>query len=374
MIKNIFLQNFRNHKNVHFSCESPLVAFCGDNGIGKTNILEAISVLNPGKGMRKDNFKNMQTYNTDMGWMVGLKIGDLQIGTFCDNQQKRMIKIDSQVLKNFSSVSQHIRIFWLTPENDGIFVNAPSEQRKFIDRMVYANNPNHLSNLKEYEHLIKERMEVLQSSFTESWLDILEEKISKLLSNITESRVKVLQAINHNQIGDDFPKFYCEMDGEADNILQNLTNQDFIDIAKNKYKLYRNQDKNTGTTQFGSHRSRLKINFVDKNQDIKFCSTGEQKIILIAFLLSFINVQLQNLDCLVVILLDDVISHLDFNRRMLLFRHMIDLVDNKKSFKGSLQVFMTGTDRDLFLPIQNVGKIFDINEKIELIKYESKVA
>lgn len=349
MITQVHLQNFRNYFEKTYNFNYPLVAITGANGVGKTNLLEGISLFAPGKGLRKSSFQTMQNNNSSLGWMVGITIDSLlHLGTAYSSGEKRIIKVNGEIASNRNILSEYLRLFWLTPEHDRLFVDSPSIQRKFIDRMVYAQDPKHLKRLKNYEHCLKERMHILQNRGDYEWLVILEQRLAEEAFNIVQARQQILENITKFQL-DCLPKFQSTMEGESEIAYNN--GQDFAQFF---YK-YRSQDGASGTTSFGPNRSRLKIIFNAKKQEALFCSTGEQKILLLSLVLAFISYQVSCIPALSVILLDDVVSHLDINYRILLFQQLIDLTH--QNTLGKMQVWMSGTDIESFSPLQGKAEI-----------------
>lgn len=354
-IEELFLNNYRVYENIKFSFESNINIIYGKNGIGKTNILEAISLLSPGKGLLGANIfdilrlsKNNQ-YKSN--WTVFAKIKNnviadtLSVFSEIDNNNlKKRIKINNNIARNQDELNKIFNIIWLTPDMQTLFTDDKSNRRKFLDRIVYIMDNNHSSRVAKYEFLVKERTKVLQDNtkFDDSWLTILEEKIAETGISIAVARNQAIRLLNRILLNYDFnfPKFIITIDGKFENLLlDNITSIVAEDSFRKILRDNRKQDNETRRTTEGVHKSDLRLFYQTKNMDVQFCSTGEQKLFLISFTILKALLCKELNKAQPIILLDEVFSYLDKNKKMELFNELLKL---------DVQSFITGTDISIF--------------------------
>ena len=365
-LSHLSLHNFRNYENLDLAIEGNPVILTGPNGAGKTNILEAISFLSPGRGLRGiklsqasrlpspgNHEKNQQEppepspHNT---WAVSATLktfaGPVQLGTALDytpaGNERRLVKIDSTFAKSQAALTGYVNIIWVTPLMDRLFLDAASLRRKFIDRMVYAFDPTHGERLHRYEHRLRERSQVLrQGGYDPLWVSTLERDLAEDGVAITAARfqgARNLETAQSREHLSPFPRFQATMTGEVESWLEN---QPAL-AAEDRYTLHlkacRLQDAETGGAGIGPHRSDFVVRHLAKQCPAELCSTGEQKMLLLAIILAFTKMQETYHSCPVVLLLDEVAAHLDKRHRHVLFDEICTIG------RMPLQVWMTGTD------------------------------
>ena len=366
-IKDLILTNYRVYENVKFSFKPNINIIYGKNGIGKTNILEALSFLTAGKGMLGANIGDVLRIvdkpTINYNWTIFANIEDNNIADtiaiYSENDNnilKKKIKINGNIVRSQEELNKILNVIWLTPDMQTLFIDEKSNRRKFLDRIVYIVDNNHSSRINKYEFLIKERMKVLQDSkkFDEHWLTVLEEKIAETGISIAVARNQVIRHLNRILVNYDFnfPKFIITIDGKFENLLlDNITamqaEEEFRKVLRNN----RQQDNETKRTTEGVHKSDLRLFYQTKNMDAQFCSTGEQKLFLISFtiLKALLCKELNKPQP--IILLDEVFSYLDKNKKLELFNELLKL---------NVQSFITGTDISIFsdiLPNDNVNTL-----------------
>lgn len=374
-VSKIKLFNFRNYDSYNISFSSKINVIYGSNGIGKTNILEAISLLSPGKGLRKvslADFKNKQINNTkktlrnrlmsNLGeWFVYSEIQDkysamdkISTGAILKNgRYSRILKINQKETRDQSLLNKYSSISWLTPKMNNLFNDSASTRRKFLDRTVYGIDSYHTTRVGNYEKLVRERMKLLteNSNPDKNWLNILEKEISELGVSIATSRINTINYLNKalTMFDTDFPRAAIELAGEVERLLLKSNNALEIESIYKKYlEENREKDKITQRTNFGTHKTDIIVMYLEKNMEASSCSTGEQKLLLISLILAkakmynFLN-RPDN-----ILLLDEVTSYLDESKRGKLFKELIDL---------DCQCFLTGTSRDAFNDLSNANFI-----------------
>lgn len=321
--------------------------------MGKTNILEAISLFTPGRGLRKAELIELQQHNTDTPWGASISVNDYNLGTGVRavGLSKRIWLLNQEPLKSQKILNDILRLFWLTPETDRLFLDTPSTRRQFIDRMIFTLKPEHAVVLKAYEHATKERLRLLESQADATWLGKVEEHIVDAGLTMQKNRAAFLNRLPFDEA------LTAHMQGSA----ELLANQDG---AKEDYlkQLFQNRlrDGASGMTLFGPHRSDLEVVYLLKNQLAAKCSTGEQKMLLSKLLIAFLKYLLEHVNNPVILLFDDVISHLDFANRVLLFEQLIRL-QQRTDNKGMLQVFFTGSDFAAFAAMLPYSQCFEVD-------------
>lgn len=353
MIQRLQLQSFRSYHQLILEINKPFVVFAGPNGSGKTNILEAISLFTPGRGLRKADLSELQQHDSTYPWAASITINDYSLGTGISdiNTKKRLWHLNSEPLKSQKTLNDILRLFWLTPETDRLFLDTPSVRRHFIDRMIFVLWPEHATVLKTYEHATKERLKLLEANADTAWLSNVEEHIATAGLQMHKNRQAFLELLPL----DDYLK--ASMRGTAENLDTQTDEKEYY-----LKQLFQNRprDAAAGMTTFGPHRSDLEIFYTPKNQLAGKCSTGEQKMILSKFLMSFLKYLLENISIPLILLFDDVISHLDFANRVLLFKEIVEL-QQQISNKGMLQVFFTGTHLNAFETIFPYAQCFEVD-------------
>jgi DNA replication and repair protein RecF len=336
-LKKIKLSNYRNFQDFEISANNNSVIIIGDNGSGKTNILEAISLFSPGKGLRSAKLdevcKREENYCSVCG-LLESKLGPAEITTTIKRDDNRRFsefngsKIPNNELSKFSSM------IWLTPQMDGVFSSGLSERRKFLDRIVYNFIPSHAKLVSKYEYYLHERINILgEVQMDTNWLGVVEEKIAELSVEITINRLKILEEINQviEDLDNNFPKAILSIDGILE---KNKANND-VDFIREQFLAHRNRDKISNRTNFGVHKSDFIVIHKEKNALAKLCSTGEQKSILIAIILAQVNYSIKAKISMPILLLDEIFVHLDEKRRNYLIEYFLEL---------GLQTWITATD------------------------------
>jgi DNA replication and repair protein RecF len=348
-IHHIALTDFRSYKQLDFDLNGQSVYLYGPNGAGKTNLLEAISVLNPGKGLRGAAFGDLGRRAPDEAkphlWGVAARLGqgieavDLSTGSDPRDANRRLVRIDQQTVPA-ARLLEHLRLVWLTPAQDRIFIEARSERLRFFDRLVYASAPHHAHNVNLYEKAQRERLKLLIEGRADPvWLDGLEARMCEAGIKIIMARREALMMLQAeiNAHKSAFPKSIMTLTGDHEAIDGSDQLEVFLTTG---LKAARNRDTAAGRSLFGPHRTDLSVIHAEKRRPAADCSTGEQK----ALILNMILAQSARLSRdphtpKPVVLLDEVAAHLDPIRRHALFDETGGL---------GLQTVFTGTDLSLF--------------------------
>lgn len=361
-IKSLKLINFRSHSDFSLNLSGKPLAIIGDNGAGKTNILEAISLLSPGRGMRNSKFSEMVKDDNSMPWGVNFNIlsngKNYEVSSgLRDNQKGRDIKINSKKVSGSSALPEIILLSWLTPSMDQIFNETPSYRRRFIDRLCAVYEKNHTKNIKIYEKLMAERNSSFKSKVLDNvWLDALENQMSDVSIAIAETRLTFISDLNkvlETNLDPVWPRAHLEIYGFVENLVSSWNSGKAKEMLCNEFKNNRERDFFSKRTNEGVHRSDLLVNEKNKKIEAKKCSTGEQKSLLMGIILSHLELVSSFKSRYPVLLLDEVLAHFDKIRRKSFFKQIQEI--------GS-QIIMTGTDISVFEELGDL-EIYHLNNK-----------
>ena len=379
-LRSVNLENFRSYKKLNIKIENTkFVVLTGKNGTGKTNLLEAISFLSPGKGFkncRLDEVINTNSNSNQSSIFFKIENGSEQneIGIGFSNEivnkstkGKKIIYLNGKKIKKQSDLPNLISLIWLTPEMDIFFRTNSLFRRKFVDRCIFNLNPNYLNYLRIYEKNLKERNKILKD-FTEKeffyiegrneekdlWLKKIEEKLVSEGTRIYLERIKFLNDFNAlSNNFKSFPRIKIFLKGEIENILVNKNIEESKKIYAQKLHNCRKIDSIKGNISYGPNKSDLKVMLLNKKTFAEKCSTGEQKIILVTLIIQFCKL-MNNKNNYPILLLDEIVAHLDSKIKLSLFEEL-------NSIKN--QVWMSGADISLFSSVIK-GKE-SVNLKIE---------
>lgn len=351
-ISRLTLTGYRNYQSLRVEPPRPLVCLTGQNGAGKTNVLEAISLLMPGRGLRGAEFQAIARLGGTGSWAVAAESRtpqqDVQLGTAWEpaedgSQSSRAVMIDGFVQKSAGALAGCLRIVWLTPAMDRLFSGSPGERRRFLDRMVAIFDPEHSSRLSAYEKLMRERNALLQlGSFDPAWIGAIENQMAEAAVAISHARIDAAEVLGrHLGEGDasPFPWGRLAIKGDTEELVSSRPAVQAEDDLRQLFARGRAIDKSAGRTLAGPHRSDLFVTHGPKNMEAELCSTGEQKALLIGLVLAQAKALKSMAGAAPILLLDEVAAHLDKARRIGLFELLSGL---------GCQAWMTGTEAQLF--------------------------
>lgn len=362
------LTAFRNYRTATLEPGPGPVVLVGPNGAGKTNLLEAVSLFTPGRGLRRAAYPDIGQAGSTVPWAVAATLetdlGPVKLGTGPKpngGEASRIVRIDGATAPTIASLLDHVRILWLTPAMDGLFTGSAGDRRRFLDRLVLALDPDHGRRATAFEKAMRDRNRVLVDGVGDPrWLDALEVQMSAegvalaAGRNTLIARLSALISAEVSARSDDpFPWAGLGLDGLLENHLDSETAVAVEDRYRAILNESRGRDRAAGRTLQGPHRSDLIVTHGPKNIAARLASTGEQKALLIGLVLAHARLVADILEERApVVLLDEVAAHLDAARRTALFQRLIDL--------GG-QAWMTGTDRDIFAPIGAQATVFSID-------------
>ena len=363
-INKLKLNNFRNHTQFSIDVDRPVIAITGNNGAGKTNILESISLLVPGRGFRKSRISELQKQNNDTPWSIYSEVhenGDItQIGTGFDPQkfaetgkEKRIIRINGETQRGQNSLNEYVSMIWLTPSDDQTF-NSGTSARDFLDRICELFYPDYSSQIAVYNNAKYQRRKLLaQRRMDDNWLSALELQMVQKATSITHSRFEVLERINKSMEltkNSTFPAALVEIEGEIEDLIRTKKSVEAEKEYLNILKECRQQDAYTGKTAHGIHRTKLKVTHLAKHQVAELCSTGEQKAMLLSITLAAVVAKSNFSGVTPIVLLDEIIAHLDSEKRRKLVQFLLDI---------DAQIWASAVDfndfEDLKKQVQNIA-------------------
>ncbi len=360
------LNQFRNYSNISLQFDQKHVVLCGENGAGKTNLLEAVSFLSPGRGMRRATYSDVANAKGDGSWAVNAELSGpddvstigtgLTLGpTGVDNTRK--IRINKTPVKSADELLDLCRVVWLTPSMDGLFTGSTSDRRRFLDRMVLAIDPAHGRRVSNYEKAMRSRNRLLEDHAADPlWLAGIEGQLAEYGAAIAIARVELVELLARMidrgiKEKTPFPDARLELDGVLENEVDYGSALDLEDRYRDMLRSGRGLDRAAGRTLIGPHRTDLVATHGPKDMAAKLCSTGEQKALLVGIVLAHAILVEEICELSPILLLDEVAAHLDEKRRAGLF----DLLD---SF--GCQAWMTGTDFEMFKPLGNRAQFIEV--------------
>jgi DNA replication and repair protein RecF len=356
-ISRLILASFRNYAALDLEVDAGMVALVGDNGAGKTNILEAISLFCPGRGLRRAEFSEIVRNGAFGGLAASLTItgphGAVQLGVGHDPAAGgRICRIDREPVGSAAAFADHCRILWLTPDNDGLFRGAAGDRRRFLDRLVLAVDATHGSRVNALEKALRSRNRLLEADRPDpAWLDAVEREVAETAVAVAAARREAVDRLAAIAMEDSitpspFPHAVLAIEGELESLLVSTSALEVEERHRVTLREGRWRDKAAGRTLSGPNTSDLLVWHGPKNTPAALCSTGEQKALLIGLVLAHARLVRQMSGMAPLLLLDEVAAHLDAGRRRALYQRL--------SLLGG-QVWMTGTDAALFTDLPREG-------------------
>lgn len=366
-LQRIGLTNFRNYTDCTLQLDDSSVVLTGRNGSGKTNILEAVSLLSPGRGLRGAPFADLARLSAGGNWAVSAQLvlnGDeIRLGTgqqqAAGNGQGRSVRIDGESAASSGALGDYIQVLWLIPAMDGLFTGPASDRRRFLDRIVSTFDAAHRTRLNQFERAVRQRNKMLElGAPADRMYDAIESQIAELGVAIAAARLETALRLSHLAAQPDrsgtsaFPHALLSLEGLLEEALAGKAAVDVEDDYANVLASNRNRDRAAGRTLLGPHRSDLLVRHGPKDMPAHLCSTGEQKALLIGLILAHAKAVKDARGGLApLLLLDEIAAHLDMLRRERLVEEIEAL---------GAQAWLTGTDEDVFAPLKGKAQFFTV--------------
>jgi DNA replication and repair protein RecF len=349
------LTNFRSYASIDLAVSGAPVVLAGPNGAGKTNLLDAISLLSPGRGLRGarlgEHTRRGPTAMSEALWAVAATVsraGDAyEIGTGLVSSQgseRRQVRLNGAAAQSSADLGDIVQMLWLTPAMDRLFIESASGRRKFLDRLTLGFDAAHARVATRYETAMRERARLLKFGPRDpAWLDGLEGEMVEAGTAMVLARRETVARLNRaleERVGA-FPAAQLTLDGDID------TETLRADLARARIR-----DAEAGRTTVGPHLTDLAVRHTQKRTDARECSTGEQKALLISIVLADAReLSRARAGLSPLLLLDEIVAHLDVTRRAALFDEILEL---------GAQAWMTGTDIDMFSPLSGKAQLFAV--------------
>lgn len=385
-VRRLTLTDFRSYGSLRLELEAGMLVFTGVNGAGKTNLLEAVSMLVPGRGLRGARLGDLAQQmgaRPAPGWAVAARVdtpaGPADVGTgwrgeadgdvddaddgdggsFQGGSQaggpRRTVRIDGAPARAQAALADVMSAHWLTPQMDRLFQDGASARRRFLDRMVFGWDPAHAGRVAAYEQAMRERLRLLRGPRApdSGWLDALEETMASKAIAVTVARLDMAArlAVAGRDGWGPFPGAEVTLSGDVEGWLAAGPALAAEDRLRTALAAGRADDARSARTGTGPQRSDLVVRHRPKNQSAALCSTGEQKALLIGLVLANARTRAPEDGGQPVLLLDEVAAHLDAVRRDALFDALGEI--------GG-QVWMTGTDAELFRPLKRRAQFYAV--------------
>ena len=365
-IHRLTLTHFRNYRAASLETRGEVVVLVGPNGAGKTNCLEAISLLSPGRGLRRATLDDVADNQGDGSWAVSAEVegalGLATLGTGIDARSEetatasRRCRIDREPVTSAAVFGDHLRMVWLTPAMDGLFQGAASERRRFFDRLVLAIDSEHSARVAALDRALRSRNRLLEvRNYDDHWCDAIERETAELAVAVAAMRgqtVTRLAAALRAREASAFPSAKIMLDGWIENALIHEPATSVEDRYRKILRDSRARDAAAGRTLDGPHLTDLQVIYAPNNMPARDASTGEQKALLIGLVLAHASLVAEMTGITPLLLLDEVVAHLDPNRRKALYHELEKL---------GAQVWITGADPAAFAEIGRSGEIFDVD-------------
>jgi len=367
-VRSLKLTDFRNYARAELKLDARPVVLIGDNGSGKTNLLEAVSLLGPGQGLRGRPYNELCRKDGAGGFAIAARVvsrqDEIEIGTglpFGTREEStgRTVRIAGKD-ESAGALGEHVQLVWLIPAMDGLFTGPASERRRFLDRLVLAVDPKMRRPIGRYDRAMRQRNRLFQlREGSRALFEGLEEQMAEAGTAIAAARVDALarlatliETMRAARGEGPFPFAVIALEGRLEEALSQQPATEVEDEFRFRLAEGRERDRAVARALEGPHLSDLIVIHGPKNTPAPLCSSGEQKALLIGLMLAKAELIKEIGGASPLILLDEVAAHLDQARREALFAEISRL---------SAQAWMTGTDRDLFAPLAEKAQIFAVN-------------
>lgn len=365
-ISKLTLTNFRNYAALSIGFSPGAVVFSGDNGAGKTNLLEAISLLTPGRGLRRAPYVDVAREGGDGGFALHARLdgpeGQVEIGTGITGGEAageggRKVRINGAPARSADAMLEWLRVVWLTPAMDSLFTGPAADRRRFLDRLVLAIDPGHGQRALDYEKAMRGRNRLLtEGSRDGAWFDAIEMQMAETGVAIAAARAELVRLLaammDRLPSSGPFPQADISLFGDLESDVASAPAVDVEERYRAALADGRERDRAAGRTLDGPHRSDLLVRHRPKAMPAELCSTGEQKALLVGIVLSHARLIGEMSGMTPILLLDEIAAHLDAGRRAALFSILEEL---------NCQAFMTGTDAALFSSLRGRAQFLTVD-------------
>jgi DNA replication and repair protein RecF len=370
-VERLTLSNFRNYTHAALEAGPEPQVLIGANGAGKTNLLEAVSLLAPGQGMRRAAYSDLARGTGDGGWAVAAHththMGPVDIGTglLAENADSdragRVVRINGEAAAGSGALADYVEVVWVTPAMDGLFTGPGAERRRFLDRLILCFDPGYRTGAGRFERAMQQRTRLLADGVRDAarfeGLEMLMAETGTAIAAARAEAVAGLAAIMAERTARDpsspFPAAGLALEGALEADLERMPAVEVEDSYAQRLREGRERDRAAGRTLDGPHRSDLLVAHAPKAMPARLCSTGEQKALLIGLILAHAELVARRREGAPILLLDEVTAHLDAERRAALFEEILRL---------GAQAWMTGTDAKTFSWLAGKARFWRVDD------------
>jgi DNA replication and repair protein RecF len=370
-VERLTLSNFRNYAHAVLEAGPEPQVLIGANGAGKTNLLEAVSLLAPGQGMRRAAYPDLARGAGDGGWAVAAHththMGPVDIGTGLvageeiSERAGRVVRINGEPARGSGALADYVEVVWVTPAMDGLFTGPGAERRRFLDRLILCFDPGYRTGAGRFERAMQQRNRLLADGVRDaSRFEGLEIVMAETGTAIAAARAEAVAGLasimaerTARDPGSPFPAAGLALEGALEADLERMPAVDVEDTYAQRLREGRERDRAAGRTLDGPHRSDLLVAHAPKAMPARLCSTGEQKALLIGLVLAHAELVARRREGAPILLLDEVTAHLDAERRASLFEEIIRL---------GAQAWMTGTDAQAFAGLAGKARFWRVED------------
>ncbi|MEJ0092184.1 MAG: DNA replication/repair protein RecF [Methylocella sp.] len=368
LARRLTLADFRSYAALDLSISAAIIVLTGDNGAGKTNVLEALSLLTPGRGLRRADLGDCARQAGGGGFAVSVELetpsGRVQLGTGVEPQNAapalRKYRIDREPAASIRAFCGHVRVVWLTPAMDGLFTGPAGERRRFLDRLVLSIDADHGGRVNALERALRSRNRLLEDGSRQSdpiWLDAIEREVAELAVAVAAARfetVSKLSALIMDTRGKSdslFPWAELNLQGDLENLIAARPALEAEDIYRGILRDNRTRDAAAGRTLIGPQGSDLRVRHGPKQAEAAQASTGEQKALLVGLVLAQARLVKAMSGIAPLVLLDEIAAHFDPKRRGALY-DLLSLLDG--------QIWLTGADPATFAGLESRAQMLKV--------------
>lgn len=366
-VRRLILSDFRSYASLDLPIGGDRIVLTGENGAGKTNVLEALSLFTPGRGLRRADFAECARAGGAGGWAVSLELEDaearIHLGTGIaaageGSSGQRKNRVNRAPAGSSGAFAEHLRVVWLTPEMDGLFAGTPGERRRFLDRLVLAIDGAHASRVTALERAARSRNRLLEEGSRDAgWLEAIEREIAELAVAVAAARFETVSllaaaALERRARDSIFPWAEIALAGDLEELIPTLPALEIEDRYRAILHANRERDAFSRRTASGLQAADLRVRHGPKQVEAARCSTGEQKALLVGLVLAHGRLVAQTSRMAPLVLLDEVAAHFDPFRRAALYEDLTDL--------GS-QIWMTGADPGAFAELGSDAEVFAVS-------------
>ncbi|WP_424361873.1 DNA replication/repair protein RecF [Methylocystis parvus] len=361
-VTRLTLSDYRSYASARCEIDARLVALTGENGAGKTNVLEALSLFSPGRGLRRAEIGECARRDGAGGFAVSIELesddATTQLGHGLTPEGERQFRIERAPVSSARAFADHLRVLWLTPAMDGLFNGPAGDRRRFLDRLALGVDADHGARVNKLERALRNRNRLLEDGVSDRrWLDAAEQEIAALGVAVAAARRETVSRLASLIVASEsvFPWAEISIEGEIENMLAEAPALVVEERFRETLSQTRRRDAAAGRTLTGPQTSDLAVRHGPKNEAARDCSTGEQKALLMGLTLAHARLVGEMTGKAPLLLLDEVAAHFDPKRREALF-HELDMLGG--------QVWMTGADPLLFTSLTGRAQMLHVTPGI----------